>query len=299
MTIKKFNLQGLDQTANIRILTTDNLTSNVVLSALTVALTGSNLIAGGNTATGATGATGPEGGSIFEVTNSGFSAYTVNGSNNPTLNLIRGFTYYFNVSALGHPFWIKNSQTTGISDAYTSGITNNGIESGQIKFSVPFNAPDNLYYICQFHGSMKGNILVSNQGPIGATGIGIGSRITNSTTTGTLSDGASENITISAAKGYIIYKVASSHAAWIRIYSNSSARTSDQSRVQGTDPTPDSGVILEVITNSLSQTINITPAVLGFNDDNPVTATIPARVTNLSGSNNTITVGLTLVKTEE
>jgi len=121
-------------------------------------------------ATGATGSTGPIGGATFAVTNSGASAYTINGANNPTLSLIRGFTYYFNVSASGHPFWIKTSQTTGTGDAYNNGVTNNGTESGTVIITVPFDAPSTLYYICQFHGSMTGTIAVSDLGPAGATG---------------------------------------------------------------------------------------------------------------------------------
>jgi hypothetical protein len=104
------------------------------------------------------------------VTNSGASAYTINGNNNPTINLIRGFTYYFSVNASGHPFWIKTSQVTGIGNAYTSGITNNGTQVGTITFTVPLDAPSTLYYICQFHSSMAGQFNISDLGPTGATG---------------------------------------------------------------------------------------------------------------------------------
>ncbi len=119
---------------------------------------------------GATGATGPTGGATFEVTNSGASSYTINGANNPTLSLIRGFTYYFTVNASGHPFWIKTTQTTGTGDTYNTGVTNNGTQSGTIIFTVPFDAPGTLYYICQFHGTMTGIINISDLGPTGATG---------------------------------------------------------------------------------------------------------------------------------
>ena len=130
---------------------------------------------GATGSTGVTGATGPEGGPTFAVTNSGASAYSILGSNNPTLNLIRGFTYYFNVTATGHPFWIKTAQVTGTGSTYDTGVTNNGTQSGVIKFQVPMNAPNTLYYICQFHGSMAGTINIADigaQGATGATGIG-------------------------------------------------------------------------------------------------------------------------------
>ena len=96
----------------------------------------------------------------YTVTNSGVSAYTINSSSNPTLTLQRGGTYTFNISAIGHPFWIKTAQTTGTTDAYSTGVTNNGTDSGTITFTVPNNAPSTLYYICQFHGSMVGTINV-------------------------------------------------------------------------------------------------------------------------------------------
>jgi hypothetical protein len=98
------------------------------------------------------------GSGTYTVTNSGSSAYTINSSSNPTLTLQRGGTYTFNVSASGHPFWIKTAQTTGIGSAYNTGVTNNGAESGTITFTVPNNAPSTLYYICQFHSSMTGVI---------------------------------------------------------------------------------------------------------------------------------------------
>jgi hypothetical protein len=106
------------------------------------------------------------------------------------------------------------------------------------------------------------------------------------------------NVSITGFKGYNLYKVYSSQAAWVRIYTNAAARTTDSSRTQGTDPTPDVGIIAEVITSTAGQTVTLAPAVLGFNDENPVTTAIPIAVTNLSAITTTITVTLTLVQTE-
>lgn len=126
---------------------------------------------GATGATGAQGATGLVGGPTYSVTNSGASSYLIDGVANPTINLLRGFTYYFPVAATGHPFWIKTSQVTGTGSTYSTGVTNNGSENGTIVFTVPFDAPSTLYYICQFHSSMSGTLLVSNVGPVGSTGI--------------------------------------------------------------------------------------------------------------------------------
>ena len=96
----------------------------------------------------------------FNVTNDGSSNYIINGQPNPILSVTEGQTYTFNINASGHPFWIKTSQTTGTSDQYNTGVTNNGTDNGTITFVVPSDAPSTLYYICQFHSSMKGTINV-------------------------------------------------------------------------------------------------------------------------------------------
>jgi len=53
---------------------------------------------------------------VYAVTANGSSNYVINGSSNPTLTLVRGETYTFNVNATGHPFWI-----TKASGAYSAG----------------------------------------------------------------------------------------------------------------------------------------------------------------------------------
>ena len=106
----------------------------------------------------------------LNVTNVGasdFAIETTNGVsfNDPTITLIRGKTYEFEINSPGHPFWIKTTQSTGSSDVVTDGITNNGASDGKITYTVPMDGPNTLYYNCQFHGSMTGSInLVENEG---------------------------------------------------------------------------------------------------------------------------------------
>lgn len=105
----------------------------------------------------------------FTVTNNGAGSYSVNGTQSATLTLSRGVTYTFNVNAPGHPFYI---QTTGNGynalNVFSSGVSliSGTRDSGVITFQVPQNAPDTLYYQCQFHPSMYGqiNIINSNTG---------------------------------------------------------------------------------------------------------------------------------------
>ena len=103
----------------------------------------------------------------YNVTNSGASSYVFNGegltnSSNPNFTFKRGSTYSFNINTPGHPFLIKSVQGTGTADSYSSGVTNNGAIAGTITFTVPMNAPNTLYYICEFHGSMTGIITITN-----------------------------------------------------------------------------------------------------------------------------------------
>ena len=100
--------------------------------------------------------------STIAVTNAGAGAYVINGSSNPSLTLQRGVSYKFQVSASGHPFWIKTAAVTGTGSAYSTGVTNNGTDNGTVVFNVPLDAPETLYYICQFHGSMVGTLNIVN-----------------------------------------------------------------------------------------------------------------------------------------
>jgi hypothetical protein len=94
----------------------------------------------------------------FTVTNSGSGSYMINGVSNATLNIVKGQTYTFNITASGHPFWIKTVSSTGTGNQYNTGVTNNGTDSGTITFVVPSDAPSTLYYNCQYHSGMAGTI---------------------------------------------------------------------------------------------------------------------------------------------
>ena len=103
----------------------------------------------------------------YDVTNSGSSSYIFNGeglsnSSNPDFTFRRGSTYTFNVNTPGHPFYINAAQGTGTANTYNSGVANNGAVSGTITFTVPTDAPNTLFYNCEFHGSMTGMINVTD-----------------------------------------------------------------------------------------------------------------------------------------
>jgi len=111
---------------------------------------------------------------VFEVTNDGASAYlfAFTDIDNPELELTRGKTYEFNVNAPGHPFLIKTDQSTGTGNTYDDGVTNNGTQDGTIVFTVPENAPDILFYNCEFHASMTGRIRIVDEAENAAFEVG-------------------------------------------------------------------------------------------------------------------------------
>ena len=129
--------------------------------------------------TGVTTSTDKEIYNQFDITNSGSGAYQfaatgigfTQATDNPTLYLTKGKNYRFSVNASGHPFYIKTVNSTGTGNAYEDGVTNNGAAVGIITFKVPYNAPDILYYNCQYHSSMNGEIRIGGAG----AGVGVGS----------------------------------------------------------------------------------------------------------------------------
>jgi len=129
------------------------------------------------------------------------------------------------------------------------------------------------------------------------TGSGLQTRTTAFSTTSSIADGSSANITIVAAKTYALQKIQTSAAAWVTLYTDTTSRTNDASRSETTDPIPGSGVIAEVITGG-AVTQKITPGTIGWNDDGTPSSNVYLKVVNKSGSTQAITVTLHYVQLE-
>ncbi len=88
-------------------------------------------------------------------------AYKINGVSNPTIVVRRGQTYAFNLDTGIHPLWL---QTTGNgyqeANSYSDGFTGNGQATGEHQWVVPEDAPDEIFYQCEFHPVMFGKIIV-------------------------------------------------------------------------------------------------------------------------------------------
>ncbi len=97
---------------------------------------------------------GANGSSDYTFTGIGFTQTT----NDPVIYLARGRVYEFvNNSGGSHPFEIRESNG---GSAYNIGVTNNGAASGTIRFEIPFDAPNTLYYQCTAHSGMGNTISV-------------------------------------------------------------------------------------------------------------------------------------------
>jgi len=138
-------------------------------------------------------------------------------------------------------------------------------------------------------GDGAGNI---GWGPVAS--VGLQSRKTAQVTQ-SIASGAAANVSISTAKGFVLYSIETSHAAWVTLYTDTTSRTADAGRLETTDPTPGSGVLSEVITTG-AVTQLITPGTVCFNSS--PTATTYAKVVNKGGSTANVTVTLTYVQIE-
>ena len=99
------------------------------------------------------------------VSPNGTSAYTLTGTDrngavsgdNATVNILKDDTVRFEVSATGHPFWLKTAEETGTGSAIP-GVTNNGAEEATVSYS--FANRGTFYYVCEIHSAMAGVIVV-------------------------------------------------------------------------------------------------------------------------------------------
>ena len=140
----------------------------------------------------------------------------------------------------------------------------------------------------------SGNVTWQTPTGGGGGGSGLTSRTTASVTQSIANNGIA-NVSFTTAKAMALMKIETSHAAWVTLYSSTSARTNDAGRLETTDPTPGSGVLSEVITSGNVAQL-ITPATVCFNEAGA--ATTYAKIVNKSGSTANVQVTLTYLQLE-
>ena len=103
-------------------------------------------------------------GTTFTVTVNS-SKYYIDGILTKSLNLKKGYTYYFDSTdstTNNHPLFIGTTSSGGsYTHEYTSGVTNSRITNETLIFVVPSESPSKLYYNCGNHVSMGGSITIN------------------------------------------------------------------------------------------------------------------------------------------
>ena len=106
---------------------------------------------------------------VTVVSTGGGNKYFIDGSQQATLNLTKGQTYQFDQSAGtngGHPLRLSTTSDGTHSGGveYTTGVTTSGVPGNTgayTQITVDASAPSTLYYYCQIHGGMGGQINIS------------------------------------------------------------------------------------------------------------------------------------------
>ena len=246
--------------------------------------------------------------SVHVMTPNGSSSYRsdIHGTtDNPTIYVNAGETIAFDLTGVtgSHPFQIQTTSdaqyNTGLihiatDGARTTGASAQGKTSGTLYWKVPGSISGDYEYICTSHSSMKGTITIADPS---AGGGSLPSRISPSQATSSIANGAVANLDITGFKGYALYTITTSAAAWVTLYTDGAARTADSARTESTDPAPDAGVIAEVITTG-AQTVRLSPGAIGYNLESTPTTNIPVTVRNKSGGNAVITVAIEILQLE-
>ena len=246
--------------------------------------------------------------SVHVMTPNGSSAYRsdIHGTtDNPSLYVNAGETIAFDLTGVtaSHPFEIRSDASTAYGTGLihiatdgtrTTGSSAQGKTSGTLYWKVPGSISGTYKYICTAHASMIGDIIIADPSAGGAGA----SRVSEAETTSSIINGASSSVTYSTlGKSFALQKVTVDKQCWVRIYSDTTARTADASRTQGTDPADGSGVIAEFISTGAGNTeFKITPSIMGWLDNSETE--VPVAIQNNSGSTGTVTVTIAALKLE-
>ena len=136
-------------------------------------------------------------------------------------------------------------------------------------------------------------------GPSGPSGpSGASSSFSFQTATGStanISSGTTATLNFTVGKAYILNKITTNGAAWVRVYTSSAARTADLYRDINSDPGLTAGVVAEAITTA-SATVAFAPSPIGCNDESPSQTDVAyVNVTNRGTGASTVTVTLSYI----
>ena len=98
----------------------------------------------------------------WEITRTSSYAFSDIAGRNPTITLVRGGNYTFDVNQPGNPFWIQASPgisgtqpaTPNISSRTVLGVTGNGDDVGTVSFNVPLKTDQDFFYLMPSVGTV-------------------------------------------------------------------------------------------------------------------------------------------------
>ena len=206
----------------------------------------------------------------------------------PTGQTVLGSRYVLPTAGVGAGGTLGGVKVDGTTITITDGII-----SGTSVYTLPTAGVGTGGTL----GGVKvdGTTITVTNGVISAAGSS--GRTMVSGTSATLAAGTSGTFDITGFKAYTLFKIQTSGAAWVTLYTNNAARSADAGRLETVDPLPGSGVIAEVITTG-EDIILVSPGVIGFNNEDVPTVSIPVKVVNKGVSPAAITVTLTVLKLE-
>jgi alpha-tubulin suppressor-like RCC1 family protein len=148
------------------------------------------------------------------------SKFVINGDETPTLGFIRGETYTFDqsdASNSGHPLVLATSEdgatqyTTGWTTTPSSPDYVPGVSGAQGTFIVPYDVPDTIYYKCNVHSNMGGeiNTTFGNAFSLGDFTVAANTHVSGEYTLATNYDGTTSNLYVN---GYLITQTTPSPA---------------------------------------------------------------------------------------
>lgn len=124
-------------------------------------------------------------------------------------------------------------------------------------------------------------------------------RATAAVTTGNIAAAATDAAkTLALGKGCMLIKLTTDYPAWVRIYASVADQTADAARVVTVDPTPGTGVVLEVVTTGAGLIVDLAPVAMAASLEAAPGATLPITVTNMDSVSRAITVTVTLIPIE-
>ena len=132
-------------------------------------------------------------------------------------------------------------------------------------------------------------------GNTGATGSPT-SRLSTNFTTGTLVAGTATTQTFTMAKTANMLAITTNYPAWVRIYGNSASMTADAGRLITVDPSPNSGIYLDILTTGTLYNLN--PTAMFTNLDIVLGTTAYASITNMDVVSRAITTTISYLPLE-